>query len=399
MPKKDTPTRAKHLRLFLDNAESGEILLFFENHYSHVFFIVYDAFIGAEINLRQKGAHKAQREELEAVLYLLEKVLLFLPEHLGRKWQYHAMGRLMSKLLHPGNSWKLIKREAMRLFLLWYQILGDVAGEHLHAMFATLVPGFPSPYQGLGLTALAAMTPEDGPINPAEICPLIPPQSGERWKSPETDLTRIFLDVLLELMVTQIPLIEWKDDVGDDRQRQCFDFLFERFKMYYMPHVFPDFNWHMSLYRPSLELPEVRHFRPNFVDSGDGTKKLDPMLACRVVVIKWVAQFTHLTRNATSGTNVTEMEQPPSHYEDGTLSSNGIAGGPTSLRLGYEGQMVRDILYGSRENVNFVHEVYRQAFLLSFSHSPAIKKVISVYKDWIQMNVSELPPFLLEPPM
>ena len=61
---------------------------------------------------------------------------------------------------NSGNSWKLIKREAMRLFLLWYQILGDVAGEHLHAMFATLVPGFPSPYQGLGLTALAAMTPD-----------------------------------------------------------------------------------------------------------------------------------------------------------------------------------------------------------------------------------------------
>ena len=53
--KKDTPTRARHLRLFLDNAENPEILLFFENHYSHVFFIVYDAFIGAEINLRQKG--------------------------------------------------------------------------------------------------------------------------------------------------------------------------------------------------------------------------------------------------------------------------------------------------------------------------------------------------------
>ena len=111
------------------------------------------------------------------------------------------------------------------------------------------------------------------------------------------------------------------------------------------------------------------------------------MLACRVVVIKWVAQFTHLTRNPASGPSVNELEQPPSHYEDGTLSSNGL-GGPTSIRLGYEGQMVRDILYGSRENVNFVHEVYRQAFLLSFSHSPAIKKVISVYKDWIQMNVS-----------
>ena len=45
---------------------------------------------------------------------------------------------------------------------------------------------------------------QDGPINPAEICPLIPPQSGERWRSPDTDLTRIFLDVLLELMVSQV---------------------------------------------------------------------------------------------------------------------------------------------------------------------------------------------------
>lgn len=73
--KRDTPTRSKHLRIFLDNAEHPhETALFFENHYSHVFYIVYDAFVGAEINLRQKGVHKAQREELESVLYLLEKV-------------------------------------------------------------------------------------------------------------------------------------------------------------------------------------------------------------------------------------------------------------------------------------------------------------------------------------
>jgi hypothetical protein len=62
--------------------------------------------------------------------------------------------------MFSGNSWKLLKREAMRLFLLWYQVLGDTAGEPLHAMFATLVPGFASPYHGLGLTALAAMTPD-----------------------------------------------------------------------------------------------------------------------------------------------------------------------------------------------------------------------------------------------
>ena len=153
--------------------------------------------------------------------------------------------------------------------------------------------------------------------------------------------------------------------------------------------IFPDFNWHMSLYKPSLELPEVRKFRPNFVDTGDGTKKMDPMLACRVVVIKWVAQFTHLTRGG---------------GEDGGTLTQGQDGSLPSLphtedlaRAGLEGALVREVLYGTRHNVNFVHEVYRQSFLLSFSHSPAMKRVITVYKDWIQMNVAELPPFLLEP--
>ena len=32
----------------------------------------------------------------------------------------------------------------------------------MHAIFATLVPGFPSPYPNMGLTALAALTPEPG---------------------------------------------------------------------------------------------------------------------------------------------------------------------------------------------------------------------------------------------
>lgn len=50
--------------------------------------------------------------------------------------------------------------------------------------------------------------------------------------------------------------------------------------------------------------------------------------------------------------------------------------------------LVRDVLYGNRDNVNFVHELYRQAFLLEFNHAGAIRKAIAVYKDWIQMNVS-----------
>lgn len=52
-------------------------------------------------------------------------------------------------------------------------------------------------------------------------------------------------------------------------------------------------------------------------------------------------------------------------------------------------QVVRDVLCcSSREHVDFTIEVLRQAFLLPFSQAAAIRRVIALYKDWIQMNVS-----------
>lgn len=42
-----------------------------------------------------------------------------------------------------------------RYFVLWYQALGDNSPDSIHAIFATLVPGFPSPIPDhLGLTGL-----------------------------------------------------------------------------------------------------------------------------------------------------------------------------------------------------------------------------------------------------
>ncbi len=47
-------------------------------------------------------------------------------------------------------------------------------------------------------------TPGDGPVGAAPILPIIPPQSAERWKNNGNEITRIFNDVLLELMVSQV---------------------------------------------------------------------------------------------------------------------------------------------------------------------------------------------------
>ncbi|PNF30190.1 Ral GTPase-activating protein subunit alpha-2 [Cryptotermes secundus] len=428
--KKDSATRLKHLKIILENVDAEEAKSVFESNFSHIYYILYDTFVTAEANLRQR-VHKAHREELECVLQVLEKVLVYLPELLSRRWQCHSLTRIMTKLLHPGNSWKL-RREAIRYFLLWYQSLADNSPEALHAIFATLVPGFPSPFAGQGLSALNRSSTSvfhdisRGPVNAVEIQPLLPPQSGE--KQPD-DPMRYFLDALLEFIVSQVTKIEWRDRLC--KQHKCFVFLFERFKQYYLPHIFPQFSFATSLYKPVLDLPVLRKGSPGLSDTPEGRRRQDPFVVCRVVVIKWVATFTHITKkgevpfmHTQSNSSVTPSED--TDHSPGTelrrvsvsqAGSNHDAASPasdsnhSSVFSQSEGgnhslsedpnaaamHLVCEVLYSSRENVNFVHEVYRQAFLLNFTHSPAIRKAIAVYKDWIQMNVPELPSFMLEP--
>ena len=138
---------------------------------------------------------------LVKVLYLLEKVLIFLPEALSQRWQYHRLSFTHFFLHHsqiilqywsvdeqaasPGEQLEAVKARGNAPFpplvrCTWragwrsghYLIVQcidnsfttwhSITWTQVHAIFATLVPGFPSPYPNMGLTALAALTPEPG---------------------------------------------------------------------------------------------------------------------------------------------------------------------------------------------------------------------------------------------
>ncbi|XP_033356748.1 ral GTPase-activating protein subunit alpha-1 isoform X6 [Bombus vosnesenskii] len=435
--KKDSATRFKHLKIVLENVDTDEAKGFFEGNFSHVYFILYDCFVSAETNLRQRElsfhiVHKAHREELEQVLQLLEKVLTLLPELLNRRWQCHSLARILQKLLHPGNSWKL-RREAIRYFILWYQALGENAPDHIHQMFASLIPGFPpqqpSPYKSerkidgkkdklvkvIGCddkdkkefydTQLSQSTFHDNgsnqcPVTQVDNGPILPPQSGEK---PLDNETVRFLEALLEFMVTQVVKIEWRDK--SSRQHKTFQFLLERFKTTYLRHICPEFDENFSLYKPNLELPTMR--KPT-------NQSQDNYVLCKVALIKWIASFTHIARKDARVAHLSHSTTPNEENTEPELrrvsvtqnSADSTLLSPESTVSQQENQnqedssvsavtLVRDVLYGNRDNVNFVHELYRQAFLLDFNHAGAIRKAIAVYKDWIQMN--ELPPFMLEP--
>ncbi|XP_077268633.1 putative Rho GTPase-activating protein CG5521 isoform X2 [Temnothorax americanus] len=429
--KKDSATRFKHLKIVLENVDTDEAKGFFEGNFSHVYFILYDCFVSAEANLRQR-VHKAHREELEQVLQLLEKVLTLLPELLNRRWQCHSLARILQKLLHPGNSWKL-RRQAIRYFILWYQALGENAPEHIHQMFASLVPGFPphqaSPYKcdrktegkkeklakaanseekdkreffdtQLGQSTFHDNGSNQCPISQVDNGPILPPQSGEK---PLDNETVRFLEALLEFMVTQVVKVEWRDK--STRQHKTFQFLLERFKIAYLRHICPEFNENFSLYKPNLELPTMR--KPTNQNQNN-------YVLCKVALIKWVASFTHVARKDGPFAHFSQSTTPNeenaeselrrvSVYTQNSADSNLLSPELAMSQQDSQNQedstvsamLVREVFYGNRDNVNFVHELYRQAFLLDFNHAGAIRKAIAVYKDWIQMN--EIPSFMLEP--
>ncbi|XP_052476088.1 ral GTPase-activating protein subunit alpha-1 isoform X6 [Carassius gibelio] len=437
-PKKDVLTRLKHLRVVIENAEPAELKHLFEQNYSHIYYVFFENFVTIEVNLKQKG-HKSQREELDSILFIFEKILQLLPERIQGRWQFHSIGLILKKLLHTGNSLK-IRREGVRLFLLWMQALQHNALREQLWIFACLIPGFPAPQSELGPRTLdnlisppLNLQEREAQVTPEEISPLVPPQSGD--KSQE-DLTGYFLEALLKYMVNQAKSLEWK---CKENHEKGFSFLFANFKKYYLAHIFPNFSKETSLYNPILEVPSLRP-KPYYI-----VVKRDPetnealyctkenFLNARVIFIRWLVSFW-LEPRSNTGTHIPGMEgeNVPKNIqraaaglaargEDGGLRPDGLDGGgsgepeqshsntstlterePSSSSLCSmdeehltDIEVVRRVLCSSRTNVNFITEIFRQAFLLPMCEAAAMRKVVRVYQEWISQQ--DKPVFMREP--
>ncbi|XP_015712092.1 ral GTPase-activating protein subunit alpha-2 isoform X1 [Coturnix japonica] len=425
-PKRDVLTRLKHLRALLDIVDGSDLKQFFENNYSQIFFVFYENFITLENSLKQKG-NKSQREELDSILFLFEKILQLLPERIFYRWHFRSIGSILKKLLHTGNSLKL-RCEGIRLFLLWLQALQTNCTEEQILIFACLVPGFPPVMSSRGPCTLDnVISPSNSPdakIFPEEITPLLPAVSGEKIAE---DQTCYFLQLLLKYMVIQAASLEWKNKENQDTG---FKFLFTLFRKYYLPHLFPSFTKLTNLYKPVLDIPDTRP-RPVYITATRNNENVYstkiPYMAARVVFIKWLVTFflekkyltaVQHTKNGgemlpkiiqtvgvvnqdknpeleTSMTYTSEQERSHSNsstLSDRRLSNSSLCSIEEQHRTVYE--MVQRILLSTRGYVNFVNEVFRQAFLLPSSDISATRKVVKVYRKWI---LQEKPVFMEEP--
>uniref|UniRef100_A0A2R8PKA9 Ral GTPase activating protein catalytic subunit alpha 2 n=1 Tax=Callithrix jacchus TaxID=9483 RepID=A0A2R8PKA9_CALJA len=374
-PKKDVLTRLKHLRALLDNVDASDLKQFFETNYSQIYFIFYENFITLENSLKLKG-----------------------------------------------------KCEGIRLFLLWLQALQTNCAEEQVLIFACLVPGFPAVMSSKGpctLETLISPSPgvADVKIYPEEITPLLPAVSGEKIAE---DQTCFFLQILLKYMVIQAASLEWKNKENQDTG---FKFLFTLFRKYYLPHLFPSFTKLTNIYKPVLDIPHLRP-KPVYITTTRDNENIYstkiPYMAARVVFIKWIVTFflekkyLTATQNPKNGVDVLPKiiqtvgggavqerapeldsggppEQDKSHSNSSTLSDRRLSNSSLcSIEEEHQTvyEMVQRILLSTRGYVNFVNEVFRQAFLLPSCEIAVTRKVVQVYRKWI---LQDKPVFMEEP--
>lgn len=289
----------------------------------------------------------------------------------------------------------------MRLFLMWYEILMDNATEECHKMFRSLVPKMSPSASSDNFEAdfFIGRTFSNTKVTVPDVYPILPSQAGE--KQPD-NLSKWLLEGLLSYMVSEVSKIQWNNH---ELHEYCFKFLFDKFKDHYLPEIFPGLNRSNSIYEPCLDLPE------RTVDGG-GT--VPTVALCQEAVVKWMTYYTTSPTVQSSGINQNvpekcdvdmmengqctgqDVDRPIPGSNASTLStassymencSNGSSACSDDHSMFTEQEVVRIVLYSSRENVNIVHEVFRQAFLFPFHHSTMVRRVIHVYRSWFQSDV------------
>uniref|UniRef100_G5E7Y6 Ral GTPase activating protein catalytic subunit alpha 1 n=1 Tax=Meleagris gallopavo TaxID=9103 RepID=G5E7Y6_MELGA len=374
---------------FSENAESIDLKQFFDLHFSHIYYVFFENFVTIEVGLKQKGL-------------------------------------ILKKLLHTGNSLK-IRREGVRLFLLWLQALQNNCSKEQLWMFSCLIPGFSSPQSEYGPRTLdnlinPPLNVQETQVTIEEITPLVPPQSGDKGQE---DLTSYFLEALLKYIVIQVKSLEWKNK---ENQEKGFSFLFSNFKKYYLPSIFPNICKETSLYNPILDIPQMRP-KPHYVmvkKDAETNEAIyctkEPFIKARVIVIRWLVSFwlepkphtgPHIpgiegenvpkniqraaasmasredSKNDNTDKQDRNAEPEQSHSNTSTLTERE----PSSSSLCSideehltDIEIVRKVFSSKRSNVNFLTEIFRQAFLLPICEAAAMRKVVKVYQEWIQQE-------------
>lgn len=418
-PKRDPDKRLANLRHIIENAtQVADHQTIFYQFDTHFFYVFYENFLITEQKLRGQTGRRGQ-EELEQIIWVLEEMIFLMPDKINQRWQYNSILDVVKRLIHPDNCLHTRIR-GTEIFLQWFQALQDNAGEHARMIYASLIPGMPSPKGSDGRShTLSSLINENvgGIITPVPIQPIVPPEVKES-QDQNWYLIKIFTQTVIGTMATYSAAFKWKDK---NLERRGFEFMWDMFKEYYMLNIFTDLDLSTDIYNTSLQLhltiPQQHDYVKYIDDTGSVDSAIsakDDLLPARVAFIQWLVQYCidvpeneSTPRKRTKGQMETLDETDELNNESVSSATDDKESVSSSFESEEEhrkhGKIIRGTVFSTRENVNLVHEIFRQAFLLPFvkvddciydkenAISPA-GVVIKAFSMWLNASEGRSPP-------
>ncbi|KAF7487806.1 Ral GTPase-activating protein subunit alpha-1 [Sarcoptes scabiei] len=351
--KRDCFSRLRALKSICDAKDINDVKSTFILHRSVIYMVFYETFIvldAAKFNSHRKNPTDDDR----LMFFILEKILTLLPDYLEQKWQLNSLIFVFRKCLHPSNL-LAIRLESIRLFLIYYQILGEKtirANQQLEILYASLIPGlvtemgyshhFPSEYPIIDQNQRKYFGIRPYPIEPFIMTSLEHPHgslnavnSNSSLGGPITSVEKnqsyyefknynkiLFIQSLLDATISQSTKILWSE-VREYRQLSGVEFLFSSFARIYLPYIFPklavknyvESEWNdytvrllISIYNPPSDLPKLKKFRDYFPNVNSEQHSL-----IQSIIVQWFIKYLF-------GKSPILQNSPLSHNDSNNLS-------------------------------------------------------------------------------
>ncbi|CDW58107.1 Rho GTPase activating protein [Trichuris trichiura] len=409
--RREPNSRYKHLRLHLDQfcKETEELKQFAEQHMTELFQLFLDLFLQAEPVLYASSA-RLNLSELESALWLLEAMLQNLPEEVSLRWQYVAIGSCLRRLLHP-QSLIGLRRIGLKLFLLWYQCLGQgpYGAAELDVWFSNLIPNIVGPdghmsdiilqeiceHPGYRVLSVSSSANEECQFYSRNVQALPVAVQTKRIAS-KAMITQSFMEKALEFISSDFTKVLWAKQGREFKQICCLRCLIDSVYSHYVALCCPSVQYFnidtvakSVSFDPFCESEQSAAIPPGqqYTDEGDEYRRI-----CVHVLIRWIALYASSYKHSTVGEetmNASDSSLVGRQKNNSIVDSFSPLKSAESSRLPSNYSIVRKTLLTYLPLCSRTYSILRESFLLPLNHVGTIARVFRVLREWLLQQGEE----------
>ena len=432
---KDSVKRLKALKQAYEKGFENE-QEFYEQHYSLIFYVFYDAFLSFElhsntrVSRQRRGLEGAVSEKddffLNTIHFTFESILFMLPQKLHNRWQYHGIHGIILQLIHEDNS-KLIRKRGIKLLVLWMLCLQENTTDKVLETFGTLIPYFPPTLTPRHSSPVSDVSDTPSPLQPSpsptpsdlkrvhslrgskrrtEWVRQVPPapicrEKGSTSEEAELSIALELLDYFMNCLVNLVGYLRWE---REGYHHRGLHYLFYQFKQHYLSPIFPEAACSQELF------PEWVHFHKNdstfyrlpitspynFNLSPTPTPSIDSLNSTSSNVYK----LTYDLRNSVYAELQNAIIKKLLNWIDPEKLIHNTSAIFHSRDCFINGKdFVLKILFTRPENIMLLHDLFHQTFKLPVKYAYTMTTVVRFFEFWtFHVNDEEdLPPFLRSP--